>query len=66
MRFTGNAFDLEAYEFDRPVPRTTATTVTTCASLAYFAPVVNELAETPLHDDYVVYLRKKLKTLAPT
>jgi len=32
-------------------------------SLAYFAPVVNELAETPLHDDYVAYLRKKLQKL---
>ena len=34
-------------------------------SLAYFVPVVNELTETPLHDDYVAYLRKKLQNLAP-
>ena len=33
-------------------------------SLAYFAPVVNELSTTPLTDDYVVYLRKKLQKLA--
>ena len=33
-------------------------------SLAYFAPVVKELSKTPLPDDYVAYLRKKLQKLA--
>ena len=59
LRTVENAFVLAAARrIFRPAE---APPLTTVRSLAYFVPVIEELLTTQINEDYIEYLRRKLK-----